>query len=221
MQVRLVSMTGLSESQAAELPPELHTVEGIMAYTARVSSPTQDNPSYAGLLKYCATHGHWSVFEMVDMTIEITTSRALAQQILRHRSFSFQEFSQRYAKASMGFETYEARRQDVKNRQNSIDDMDEASKAWFEDAQSKVQSLTSTLYDYALTLGIAKEQARFLLPASTTTKLYMKGSVRSWIHYLSVRTDPSTQKEHRDIALAIKGVFLAQLPITSEALGWK
>jgi len=221
MQVRLVSMTGLSESQAAELPPELHTVEGIMAYTARVSSPQQDNPSYAGLLKYCATHGHWSVFEMVDMTIEITTSRAIAQQILRHRSFSFQEFSQRYAKAAMGFENYEARRQDVKNRQNSIDDMDEATKAWFADAQAKVQELSNNLYDYALTLGIAKEQARFLLPASTTTKLYMKGSVRSWIHYLNVRTDPSTQKEHRDIALGIKDIFLAQLPITSEALGWK
>jgi thymidylate synthase (FAD) len=214
-------MTGLSESQAAELPPELHTVEGIMAYTARVSSPQQDNPSYAGLLKYCATHGHWSVFEMVDMTIEITTSRAIAQQILRHRSFSFQEFSQRYAKAAMGFENYEARRQDVKNRQNSIDDMDEATKAWFADAQAKVQELSNNLYDYALTLGIAKEQARFLLPASTTTKLYMKGSVRSWIHYLNVRTDPSTQKEHRDIALGIKDIFLAQLPITSEALGWK
>ena len=221
MQVRLVSMTGLSESQAAELPPELHTVEGIMAYTARVSSPQQDNPSYAGLLKYCATHGHWSVFEMVDMTIEITTSRAIAQQILRHRSFSFQEFSQRYAKAAMGFENYEARRQDVKNRQNSIDDMDDATKAWFADAQAKVQDLSNNLYDYALTLGIAKEQARFLLPASTTTKLYMKGSVRSWIHYLNVRTDPSTQKEHRDIALGIKDIFLAQLPITSEALGWK
>lgn len=220
MQVKLVSVTNLSESMAAELPPELKTAEGIMAYTARVSSPQQDNPSYAGLLRYCATHGHWSVFEMVDMTLEVTTSRAIAQQILRHRSFSFQEFSQRYAKASMGFETYEARRQDTKNRQNSIDDMSRDDRAWFHQAQLQAQELGEELYGQALTLGIAKEQARFLLPASTTTKLYVKGSVRSWIHYLNVRTDPSTQKEHRDIALAAKGVFLSLFPITSEALAW-
>lgn len=221
MQVRLVSITGLSESQAAELPPELHTAEGIMAYTARVSSPQQDNPSYAGLLKYCATHGHWSVFEMVDMTVEITTSRAIAQQILRHRSFSFQEFSQRYAKAAMGFEFYDARRQDYKNRQNSIDDMPEETKEWFLLKQAQIQAVSQAAYDDALEKGIAKEQARFLLPASTTTKLYMKGSIRSWIHYLNVRTDPSTQKEHRDVALAIKEVFKAQFPITTEALEWK
>jgi thymidylate synthase (FAD) len=220
MQVRLISATALSDGQAALLPPELHTVEGIMAYTARVSSPHQDNPTYAKLLKYCAEHGHWSVFEMVDMTVEITTSRAIAQQILRHRSFCFQEFSQRYAKASMGFEVYEARRQDTKNRQNSIDDLDGETKAWFHQSQKALQVFSESLYEQALEKGIAKEQARFLLPASTTTKLYMKGSVRSWIHYLNVRTDPSTQKEHREVALAIKEVFLTQFPITSEALGW-
>jgi thymidylate synthase (FAD) len=220
MDVRLVSVTSLSEGLVTELPAELRSAEGIMAYTARVSSPHQDNPSYAKLLKYCADHGHWSVFEMVDMTVEITTSRAIAQQILRHRSFSFQEFSQRYAKASMGFEMYEARRQDSKNRQNSIDDMSESDKSWFEMAQISVQERAQIFYDQALERGIAKEQARFLLPASTTTKLYMKGSVRSWIHYLKVRTDPSTQKEHRDIAVAAKVLFIETFPITAEALGW-
>lgn len=221
MQVRLVSVTQLSEDLAKELPEELHTVEGIMAYTARVSSPHQDNPSYAKLLKYCAEHGHWSVFEMVDLTVEIVTSRAIAQQILRHRSFTFQEFSQRYAKASMGFETYGARRQDMKNRQNSIADCDDDTCNWFGWAQDKIQDEAQRLYDKALELGIAKEQARFLLPLSTTTKLYMKGSVRSWIHYLNARTDLATQKEHRDAALAIKDIFMSQFPITSEALEWK
>ncbi len=220
MQVRLFSFTTVSDEMKAELPAELHTQDGIMAYCARVSSPQQDNPSYAKLLKYCSEHSHWSVFELVDLTVEITTSRAIAQQILRHRSFSFQEFSQRYAKAAMGFETYDARRQDVKNRQNSIDDMDQATKDWFLKSQYYLQARCEAAYEEALERGIAKEQARFLLPASTTTKLYMKGSVRSWIHYLKVRTDSSTQKEHRDIALGIQELFKTQLPITAEALGW-
>jgi len=155
---------------------------------------------------------------MADMTVEIVTSRAIAQQILRHRSFNFQEFSQRYAKADMGFETYEARRQDTKNRQNSINDMDDSDKHWFECAQVNIQSMCESAYDQALAKGIAKEQARFLLPLSTTTKLYMKGSVRSWIHYLGLRTGNGTQKEHMDIAQAIESMFAEQFPTIAQAM---
>jgi thymidylate synthase (FAD) len=203
-----------------DLPAELHTPDGIMAYCARVSSPHQDNPNYENLLKYCSDHGHWSVFEMADMCVEITTSRALSQQILRHRSFSFQEFSQRYATASMGFECYEARRQDVKNRQNSLDDMSDETKSWFKNAQQEIQDHALSLYEQALEKNIAKEQSRFLLPLSTTTKLYMKGSVRSWITYLMVRLEEGTQKEHRDVALAIKEHFKPLFPITAKSLNW-
>jgi thymidylate synthase (FAD) len=207
MQVNLVSVTPKAEE--------------MMSYCARVSNPNnQDNPEYAKLLKYCATNGHWSIFEMGDMIVEITTSRAIAQQILRHRSFNFQEFSQRYAKVSAGFECYPARSQDVKNRQNSIDNMSYEDKKWFLDAQQSIQDQSLALYEEALTKGVAKEQARFLLPLSTTTKLYMKGSVRSWIHYLNVRTDPSTQLEHREVALAVKAIFIEQFPITAQALDW-
>lgn len=219
MNVKLVSVTQLADSMVEELPTELHNAEGIMAYAARVSSDNQTNPDYEKLLKYCVTHSHWSVFETVDMTVEITTSRAIAQQILRHKSFNFQEFSQRYATAT-SFETYEARRQDLKNRQNSIDDMSKEDKDWFTLVQRQLANMCETVYKQALDKGIAKEQARFLLPLSTTTKLYMKGSVRSWIHYIEVRTDPSTQKEHRDVALQIKSEFIKLFPITSKALGW-
>lgn len=192
--------------------------EKTMAYCARVSSPRQDNEEYSRLLGYCIRNGHWSVFEMADMCIEITTSRAIAQQILRHRSFCFQEFSQRYAEATR-FEKYEARMQDTTNRQNSLEipEGDEIH-TWFLEAQSAVQAGSLALYKAAVEKGIAKEQARFLLPLSTTTKLYMKGSVRSWIHYLQVRTTPSTQKEHRDIALGIRKIFDEQFPTIAEAL---
>ena len=153
------------------------------------------------------------------MTVEIETSRAISAQILRHRSFCFQEFSQRYAEVQE-FENYEARRQDIKNRQNSIDDMTEFEKQWFNIAQSKIQKEAMELYNMALSKGIAKEQARMLLPMSTQTKLYMTGNIRSWVHYLEVRTDPSTQKEHRDVALKIKEIFIKELPIISEAAGF-
>lgn len=219
MKTRLISVTQVTQNMAESLPSELQTVEGLMAYTARVSSPHQDKTDYDGLLKYCIKNQHWSIFEMVDMTVEIETSRAIAQQILRHRSFSFQEFSQRYAAAS-SFETYPARRQDNKNRQNSIDDMPVEVQQWFNEAQADVQLWSMAKYEQALKLGIAKEQARFLLPASTTTKLYMKGSVRSWIHYLQLRCENGTQKEHRDIAVAIKEVFKEQFPIVSKSLDW-
>lgn len=216
MQVRLISVTNpLIEIDNRQLTPE-----GLMAYCARVSSPHQQTPDYEKLLSYCIKNKHWSVFEMVDMTVEIVTSRAISPQILRHRSFSFQEFSQRYAKAQTT-EKYQPRRQDTKNRQNSTDDLDEATVTWFDEAQDKVAQLAFNSYEAALEKGIAKESARVLLPLGTQTKLYMKGSVRSWIHYLEVRTDPSTQKEHRDIAEAVQKMFVEQFPTTSAALEWK
>jgi thymidylate synthase (FAD) len=196
--------------------------EKIMGYVARVSNPkNQDNPNYAKLLKYCIDSKHWSVFEMADMTVEIETSRAIATQILRHRSFNFSEFSQRYSKVTEGCEIYPARSQDLKNRQNSNDDMSQEIKDWFIVAQEHLQMESLGLYNEALAKGIAKEQARFLLLSSAKTRLYAKGNIRSWITYLQVRLDPSTQKEHRDVALEIQKIFIEQLPTVSEALGWK
>ena len=216
MQVRLISVTNpLIEIDNSQLTPE-----GLIAYCARVSSPNQETPDYEKLLSYCIRNRHWSVFEMVDMTVEITTSRAISPQILRHRSFCFQEFSQRYAKVQ-AVEKYQPRRQDVKNRQNSLDDLDDATVAWFDQAQESIAKLGMEKYEEALEKGIAKECARVLLPLGTQTRLYMKGSVRSWIHYLDVRTDPATQKEHRDIADAVKAIFTEQFPVTSRAMGWE
>jgi thymidylate synthase (FAD) len=151
--------------------------------------------------------------------MEIKTSRAIAAQILRHRSFTFQEFSQRYA-AAFDKINYEARRQDNKNRQNSIDDMDEMDKIWFQVAQDKIWNEAKTLYDEALTRGIAKEQARFLLPLNTATTIYMSGSVRSWIHYIQLRAGNGTQKEHADIAISSRDILAAKLPDVGSALGW-
>lgn len=197
------------------------TAEDLIAYTARVSNPANQNNSTTTprLLAYLIKNKHWSPFEMVSMTIEISTSRGIAQQILRHRSFSFQEFSQRYAQATEIVE-YPARRQDVKNRQNSIDDLMQADKDWFSAAQKEVATLSLTKYDEALARGVAKEQARFLLPIGTATKLYMAGSVRSWIHYIQLRADEATQLEHRQIAEGCKTIFVEQFPNTSEALEW-
>jgi thymidylate synthase (FAD) len=227
MRVRFVSMTQVDPEYLrevlAEAGPEfaevLQSAEGLMAYVARVSSPNQTNPAYEKLLRYCMEKKHWSVFDMIDATVEITTSRAIAQQILRHRSFCFQEFSQRYAKAT-GFEYYGARRQDVKNRQNSIDDLEEENCEWWLHAQDSVRRHSDDLYQEALARGIAKECARFLLPLATQTKLYMKGSLRSWIHYLETRTDPATQAEHRVIAVEIQKVMAERFPIVASAAGW-
>ena len=194
--------------------------ENLIAYCARVSSKNQDNPNIEKLLTYCYEHGHWSVFETAYITMEINTSRAISAQILRHRSFTFQEFSQRYAEVPM-FETYEARRQDTKNRQKSIDDMDFKDKHWFTCAQDRVQTVCSFLYNEALDKGIAKEQARFLLPLSSKTKLYMTGNVRSWIHYLDQRCKWDTQQEHRELALEIREIIKQQLPTIAKAVAWK
>lgn len=197
------------------------TAEQLIAHAARVSNPAnQDNWATADkLLGYLIKNKHWSPFEMVSMTVEITTSRAIAAQILRHRSFSFQEFSQRYAEATE-FITYDARRQDNKNRQNSIDDLPDGVKDWFLTEQKRLQKRCLELYNTALEYNVAKEQARFLLPLSTKTKLYMAGSARSWIHYIQLRTEPGTQLEHREIALEIKDIFKGQFPATAEALEW-
>jgi thymidylate synthase (FAD) len=218
MNVKLISIT---RSMIGEVQ-EASTAEPLIVYIARVSNPSNQANMLTGtkLISYLIENRHWSPFEMVHMTVEIKTSRAIAQQILRHRSFSFQEFSQRYAVATEN-EIYPARRQDVKNRQNSIDDMDDATKFWFDAAQGAVDKVSSEYYKEALAKGIAKEQARFLLPLSTSTTLYMSGSVRSWIHYIQLRADVATQLEHREIAEGVKAIFAEQFPATSEALGWK
>ena len=156
---------------------------------------------------------------MANVFVEINTTRGIAAQILRHRSFSFQEFSQRYAKA-LGFEEVEARRQDKKNRQNSFDDLSDDTKQWWSDAVSSIEQKSEALYNQALEKGIAKESARFLLPLNTSTRLYMNGTVRSWIHYINLRSAHGTQKEHMDIAHACKEVFVEQFPAVSEALEW-
>lgn len=212
--VRLIAVT----APCIEVDGKRLSAEDLMVYCARVSSPQNQANLDTGerLLRYCLRMGHYSIFEQASLTVEITTSRAISAQILRHRSFVFQEFSLRYAEAP-GFETYEPRRQDTKNRQNSIDDMGAADRRWFNDAQAAVQALAKNLYEEALDLGIAKESARFLLPMSTTTRLYMTGSARSFLTYFMVRRTPETQKEHRDIADQIYEVFKEQFPITTKA----
>ncbi|MBI15529.1 MAG: thymidylate synthase (FAD) [Chloroflexi bacterium] len=198
--------------------------EETMGYVARVSNPkNQDNPNVAGLLSYCIKHGHWSVFEQAHMTVEINTTRGLAAQILRHRSFTFQEFSQRYADASMLIEEIplpELRRQDQKNRQNSIDDVDLEIIKKFNKLMRAHFDEGIDIYKEMLDAGIAKECARFVLPLATPTRLYMTGSVRSWIHYINLRSAHGTQKEHMDLVEEIKAVFCKQFPTVSKALNW-
>ena len=198
--------------------------EKTMAYVARVSNPNnQENPNYAKLLGYCIKHNHWSVFEQAFMTLEIETTRGLAAQILRHRSFTYQEFSQRYADSSLLGDTipmFDLRRQDTKNRQNSIDDIDPFVKQEFEIKIRKHFDDAMTLYQSMLDMGIAKESARFVLPLATPTRLSMSGSCRSWIHYIQLRSANGTQKEHMDIAEACKKIFSEQFPTVAEALEW-
>ena len=195
-----------------------------MAYCARVSNPNnQDNENYAGLLRYCIKHQHWSIFEQAFMTLEINTTRGLAAQILRHRSFTFQEFSQRYADTNL-LETNiplpELRRQDTKNRQNSIDDIPEEQSKMLLGRIQNYFNEGLDLYNELLREGIAKECARFVLPLATPTRIYMSGSVRSWVHYIDLRSGHGTQKEHMDIANACKSIFTEQFPTVAEALDW-
>ena len=210
MSVRLISVT-----------PD---AEKTMGYVARVSNPSnQENPKVAGLLKYCVNHQHWSVFEQAFMTLEIETTRGLAAQILRHRSFTYQEFSQRYADSSLLGETIplpELRRQDTKNRQNSIDDIDPFTVQKYQMLMQDHFKDAMDLYQKMLDEGIAKECARFVLPLATPTRLYMSGSCRSWIHYITLRSANGTQKEHMDIAEACKKIFVEQFPTVSESLEW-
>ena len=195
-----------------------------MAYCARVSNPNnQDNDNYAGLLKYCIKHQHWSIFEQAFMTLEINTTRGLAAQILRHRSFTFQEFSQRYADTNLldtNIPLPELRRQDTKNRQNSIDDIPEEQSKMLLGRIQNYFNEGLDLYNELLREGIAKECARFVLPLATPTRIYMSGSVRSWVHYIDLRSGHGTQKEHMDIANACKTIFTEQFPTVSEALEW-
>ena len=197
--------------------------EKTMAYIARVSNPSnQDNEKFSGLLRYCIKHHHWSVFEQSTMTLEIQTTRAIAAQILRHRSFTYQEFSQRYADSNLlgNIEIPELRRQDSKNRQNSIDDLEPEVVDKFNRQMNTLFSSAFGLYNQMLEAGVAKECARFVLPLATPTRIYMTGSCRSWIHYINLRSAHGTQKEHMDIANACKKVFVEKFPAVSEALEW-
>lgn len=211
----------MPEARLVWITPE---AEKQIMYCARVSNPENQNSKNPKLLEYCIKHGHWSIFEMANMCVEIQTSRAISAQILRHRSFSFQEWSQRYKELTAfddTFEIYQARRQDEKNRQNSIDDMPEDDRHWFEVAQLDVQKYSLDKYEEALSKGIAKEQARFLLPLNTKTKLYMNGNIRSWMHYLNLRRSNGTQKEHQEIAEMIWVIFKDELPLIAEAMNGK
>ena len=210
MNVKLVSIT-----------PD---AEKTMAYIARVSNPNnQENEKYAGLLKYCIKHNHWSVFEQATMTLEIETTRAIAAQILRHRSFTFQEFSQRYADTQLleTIELPELRRQDSKNRQNSIDDLDPKVVDTLNRQMNTLFSSAFALYNQMLEEGVAKECARMVLPLCTPTKIYMTGSCRSWIHYINLRSAHGTQLEHMRIAKECACIFAGQFPAVAEALGWQ
>ena len=197
--------------------------EKTIGYIARVSNPNnQDNPKVAGLLKYCIEHGHWSIFEQAHMTLEINTTRGIAAQVLRHRSFTFQEFSQRYADTNLldQPEVPELRRQDTKNRQNSIDDLAETEKAFLQGRISQYFQEGMDLYNDLLSKGIAKECARFVLPLATPTRIYMTGSARSWMHYIQLRTANGTQKEHMDIANLCRDHFICNFPTIAKALDW-
>ena len=198
--------------------------EKLMAYCARVSNPNnQNNDNYAKLLKYCIDHQHWSIFEHSAMTLEINTTRGLAAQILRHRSFTFQEFSQRYADTTLLGEEiplFELRFQDLKNRQNSVDNVSDEIKSKWNTQIREHFSKARALYDGMIKDGIAKECARFILPLATPTRLYMSGNCRNWVHYIQLRSANGTQKEHMIIAKQCKNIFIQQFPITSEALGW-
>ena len=198
--------------------------ESTMAYVARVSNPNnQENPNYAKLLSYCIKHNHWSVFEQAFMTLELETTRGIAAQVLRHRSFTYQEFSQRYADSSMLAEEiplFDLRRQDTKNRQNSIDDVDPFLKQELEITIKRHFQSAMDIYQQMLEMGIAKECSRFVLPLATPTKIYMSGSGRSWIHYINLRTANGTQKEHMDLAESCKQIFIEQFPTVAEALEW-
>lgn len=213
MNVKLVSLTK-SLVEEKEL-----SAEELIVYVARVSNPSNQLNSETSdkLVSYMVRNKHWSPFEMVDMTVEIVTSRGIAQQILRHRSFSFQEFSQRYAKV-IDMEDVQLRYQADKNRQSSSDALTGEDAEYFGERLQQVLDLSQEVYGEMLDKGVAKECARFVLPITTQTKIYMKGSIRSWIHYLQIRCDVHTQLEHRQIALSVLEIFKANFPHISKAI---
>lgn len=198
--------------------------EKTIAYCARVSNPAnQENESFEGLLRYCIKHKHWSIFEQAMMTLELNTTRAIAAQCLRHRSFTYQEFSQRYADTTLLSKEIplpEMRRQDTKNRQNSIDDLDPFVRQKLEMQMQTLFSSAQALYEQMLGEGVAKECARNVLPLCTPTRLYMTGTLRSWMHYIDLRTANGTQKEHMDLANSCKEIFVEQFPTIAGALDW-
>ena len=217
-------MQNYSENMKVKLVTVTPDAEKQMGYIARVSNPqNQSNPAVAGLLGYCIKHGHWSVFEQAHMTVEIETTRGIAAQILRHRSFTFQEFSQRYANTNMlgKIDVPDLRSQDHKNRQNSIDDIPQAQKARLQGQIERYFAEGLDLYNELIREGIAKECARFVLPLATPTRIYMTGSVRSWIHYIDLRSAHGTQKEHMDIVKEVRDIFKKEFPICTNALNWE
>lgn len=210
MKVRLVSYSNNPETN--------QSLQDIVAYCARVSNPNnqENTATNEKLIKYLVDHKHWSPLEMVSVCLEIETTRDIARQILRHRSFSFQEFSQRYAKAELGFECRETRLQDVKNRQNSVENLDyELDKEWTT-RQNELVDHSQKVYNWALDHGIAKEQARCVLPEGMTmSRMYMNGTLRSWIHYIQLRSGNGTQKEHADIAIECSKVIQTIFPLAA------
>jgi thymidylate synthase (FAD) len=195
-----------------------------IAYCARVSNPkNQDNENFEKLIKYCIKNQHWSIFEHAYLTVEINTSLAIATQILRHRSFTFQQFSQRYADSTelqIEIPVPDLRKQDNKNRQNSTDDLGDYLKLSLQERIRKHFECSLSLYNDMLEYGVAKECARFILPQATMTRLYMSGSIRSWVHYIQLRSSNGTQKEHMEIAEAVKCMFTCLFPTISSALDW-
>jgi thymidylate synthase (FAD) len=212
------------KNQSVKLVTVTPQAEHTMGYVARVSNPNnQENPNVEGLLKYCIKHEHWSVFEQAYLTLEINTTRGLAAQILRHRSFTFQEFSQRYADTNLlttEIPVPELRRQDTKNRQNSTDDLDPELVIAFERRIKMLFAEAQEIYDDMLGAGVAKESARFVLPLAVPTRIYMTGSVRSWIHYIKLRSSNGTQREHIEIVEMCREIFSEQFPTVAKALEW-
>ena len=218
-QIKLIAIT----QGAGELVDK--NAQDVISYIARVSNPNNqlNFDTTAGLLRYCIKHEHWSIFEQAYMTLEINTTRGIAAQILRHRSFTFQEFSQRYADTNLLSEDIqipELRRQDLKNRQNSVDDLQEEQVFVLNKMIQDLFRDSQDTYNYLLDQGVAKECARFVLPLATPTRIYMTGSCRSWIHYINLRSSHGTQKEHMDIAEGCRVVFKQEFPSVSEALEW-
>jgi thymidylate synthase (FAD) len=214
MAARLIAIT-------QPIIPGVKTAEDLISYAARVSNPAQQLNTSNRLIGYCIKNKHWSIFEQASITIEIKTTRAISAQILRHRTFTFQEFSQRYAEVTEKPATQNARMQDTKNRQNSIITDDDDLKEWWATEQNAMYDANVKLYEEAIARGIAKECARMILPMASPTTLYMTGSVRSWIHYIMLRSANGTQKEHMDVANACKNIFMEQFPVTADALEWK